>query len=607
MESVHHRPGQGKVLVTPLQATWSRSWSPFTTTDLTAGYERIGSLLVPEETSLGVFYLFSRILQSIGPSSNIPIDRVQNLYRFGARATRVRGNHQLALGIETLRRHVNGFESNDHRGTVSFRADFGRGALDNLLAGTPSQYRLATGNAHRGFRNRAFLGYLHDNWRVSSALTVDLGLRFEPVIRPDEVDGLTPIPYDDDLNNLAPVLGIAYRPRGRWGVFRGAYGLHYGQIFNATFMQARFNTPGVLALVLNAPDLIDPLRNLSPSDLDPTARSIQFSLDPELSTPYSHQYNFSWMMEPKPEWTVELAYVGSRSHRLLNQRYNNRAQPVEGIAQTTRTINQRRPDSGFFDILHVVNGSIGYFDAAKATLRIRDWAGLNLDCSYWLSKAIDLASDYTNTAVGRDGRNARSPSEFDIWGHMKGPSDFDQSHAVLARLTYSLPGRRTLPRRIRSVLGGWQGNSVILWKSGTPFGVRSGSDSPGVGNVDGAGSDRPNLVDTSILGRTVNDPDTAAMMLPPSAFEFIRPTDRSGNLGRNTFRKDGIWNVNLALSRRLLLPGKNALLIRAESLNLLNHPQFAEPDINLASRTFGAITNTLNDGRTFRFTLHLAF
>lgn len=587
--------------------TWNRAWSPYTTVDLTAGYERIGSLLVPEETSLGPFYLFSRILQSIGPSSSMPIDRVQNLYRTGARVSRLHGNHDLSMGVETLRKQVNGFESNNHRGTFSFRADFGRNALANLLAGTPSQYRFAVGSAHRGFRNWSFLAYLRDSWKVTSALTIDLGLRYEPVGRPGEVDNLTRIPYDGDLNNFAPSLGFAYRPRGRWGVLRGAYGLQYGEIFNATFMQARFNTPGVLSLVVNAPDLLEPLRELEPADLDPTARSIHYSLDPDLSTPYSHQYNFSWSFEPVRDWTLELGYVGSRSHRLLNQRYNNRARKVDGIAMTTRTINLRRADSRYFDVLHVLNGSIGYFDAAKATLRVPSWAGLNLEASYWLSKAIDLAADYTNTAGGRDGRNGRSPSEFDVWGYMKGLSDFDQPHALMARLTYALPGRRALPRGLRSLLGGWQGSSVILWKSGTPFGIRSGSDSPGVGNVDGAGSDRPNLVDPSILGRVVNHPDTAFQMLPPSAFDYIRPTDAAGNLGRNTFRKDGVWNANLALSRRILLPRKASLLLRAESLNLLNHPQFAEPDINLASRTFGAITNTLNDGRTFRFTLQAAF
>lgn len=589
------------------RVTWNRSWSPYTTTDLTAGFERVGSLLVPEETSLGPFYLFSRILQSIGPSSSIPIDRAQNMFRYGGRLQRVAGNHTISLGGEALRKQVNGSESNNHRGTFSFRADFGRNAVANLLAGTPSQFRFALGNAHRGFRNSYWAGYVQDSWKLSPRVTLQLGLRFEPTGSPAEVGGLSDIPYDSDLNNLAPSLGFAYRPGSRLGVIRGAYGLQYGQLFDATYMQARFNTPGVLGVVINAADLLEPLRELEPSDLDPTARSIRYTLDPDLSTPYSHQYNLSWTFEPRRDWALEFGYVGSRSHRLINQRYTNRAQPVPGIPQVTRTINARRADPRYFDVLHVLNGSIGYYDAAKATWRARRWAGLDLEASYWWSKAIDLASDYTNTGVGRDGRLGRSPNEFDVWGYMKGVSEFDQPHAVLWRLNYSMSPMRWLPPPVRSVLGGWQASSVVLWKSGTPFSVRSGSDSPGVGNVDGAGSDRPNLLDASILGQSVNHPDTSRNLVPRSAFAFIAPTDSGGDLGRNTFRKDSVWNVNLALSKRVLLVRKSSLLFRAESLNFLNHPQFAEPDINLASRTFGAITNTLNDGRAFRFTLQVTF
>ena len=589
------------------KVTWNRSWSPHTTTDITAGYERVGSLLVPEETSLGPFFLFSRILQSIGPSSSIPIDRAQNLFRLGARAQRIGGNHNILIGMESLRQQVNGSESNNHRGTFSFRADFGRNAVENLLAGTPSSYRFAIGSTHRGFRNSALTAYIQDHWKVGPRVTLQIGLRFEPVGRPDEVNGRSEIPYGSDMNNLAPSLGFAYNPGKGLGVLRGAYGLQYGELFNTTYMQARYNTPSVLTVVVNAADLIEPLKEFSASDLDPSARSIRYGLDPELSTPYSHQYNFSWAFESNQDWALEAGYVGSRSHKLLNQRYTNRGQPVPGVEQVTRTINQRRSDPNYFDVLRVLNGSIGYFDAAKLTWRARNWAGLSLEASYWWSKAIDLASDYTNTAGGRDGRLGRSPYEFDVWNYMKGLSEFDQPHAVLWRVDYRVPTLRNAHRAARSVLGGWQVSSVVLWKSGTPFGIRAGSDSPGIGNVDGAGSDRPNIIDPSILGQSVNHPDTSRAKLDRTAFAFIRPTDPAGDLGRNTFRKDSVWNVNVAFSRRILEHNGTSMLFRVESLNFLNHPQFAEPDVNVASRTFGAITNTLNDGRAFRFTLQASF
>jgi hypothetical protein len=53
--------------------------------------------------------------------------------------------------------------------------------------------------------------------------------------------------------------------------------------------------------------------------------------------------------------------------------------------------------------------------------------------------------------------------------------------------------------------------------------------------------------------------------------------------------------------------GEEALQFRAESVNFLNSPQFAAPGGNLTNPEFGMITNTLNDGRTFRFQLGFEF
>jgi hypothetical protein len=87
----------------------------------------------------------------------------------------------------------------------------------------------------------------------------------------------------------------------------------------------------------------------------------------------------------------------------------------------------------------------------------------------------------------------------------------------------------------------------------------------------------------------------------------MNPYEARGNLGSNTFRKGGIRNLNAALSKRWELGNSKSLTFRAESVNLLNTPQFAEPGRELTSPNFGQITNTLNDGRTFQFALYIGF
>ncbi len=585
-------------------AGWNRAWSPSTTSDFTVAFDRVGSLLVPEESSVGPLVLTGFVIEFLGPSSNIPIDRSLNQFAYAARTEHVRGNHRWTFGAEVTRRQVNGFEAESHRGLFFFRNDFGRDAITNIRLGTPSVYRVAIGHVHRGFRNWAMQYYLGDSWKVSSGLTLDLGIRYEPVSAPKEVQGLTTIPYDCDCNNLAPRFGFAYRPGKGLGIWRGSYSIQYGQIFDVTYGQARFSPPRNLNVSLQAPDFVHPLAELASTGLDPTARSTVFSMDPELATPYSHQYGLNWEASLGRGLTLDLGYVGSRTHKLLTVWYTNRARPVPGIPQTTRTVNNRRIDPRFFDNRLVVNGSRGYFDAAKAVLTVPNWKGLSMQASYWWSKAIDLGNDFSNTASGRSGRLGRSQSEFNSHAEMRAVSSFDQPHALLVRSTWETP---EFQQRAWSLIGGWSISAVFLAKSGTPFNVIAGSDGEGFGNVDGSPGDRPNLLDPGILGRSVDDPDTSAGLLPASAFAFIRPTDSAGNLGRNTFRKDGIFNINMAVSREWAAPSDMTIRLRAEGLNIFNHPQFAEPGRELTSPNFGQITNTLNDGRAFKFSLAIGF
>ena len=587
--------------------TWSKSWTPQLTGDFTAGFDRVGSRLVPDESSIGPWIRIGRELNSIGPAGRFPVDRAGNNFRYGARVRYRRGNHSFTFGGDLHRGQINGRELQDHRGRFIFRQNFGRDGVTNLRMGLASNYSIAIGDVHRGFRRWMSQIYFGDEWKASSDLTLSLGLRWEPVAKPTEVNDLTEIPYSSDLNNFAPRFGFAYRMPGRWGALRGAYGIHYGEIFTATYIQSRINPPQNITVVVQTPDLVDPLKDARPISVDPDARSVRFDVAPDLAIPYTHNYNFSWEFELANDWTLDLAYVGSRSHKLLAMFFLNRARIVEGIPQTTRTVNARRPDQRYFNFLHVTNGSRGYFDAGRATLRIPQWAGLNVEASYWWSKSIDLGGSDLNTAANANRLQTESPSEFDLHGELRSVSNFDQPHAPLFNMSYQtapLTGRWGV---IRHLFGAWQLSSVVLLKSGTPFSVQSGSDAPGFGNVDGSQSDTPIVEDASVLGRSIDDPDSSFNQLPASAFSFISPTDLRGDLGRNTFRRDGIANINMAVSKSWPLGGDNTLLFRAESLNFTNHPQFQEPGAQLAQANFGQITNTLNDGRTFRFTLRFTF
>ncbi len=585
--------------------TYARTISPSTTLDATVGYERVGSLLTQEDFPLRLAVFVSSALTSYGNGSFIPIDRSTNNFRYATQVRRQFGRHVLNLGGRLHRTQINGSEVDSHRGVFSFNTALGEDAVTNLRLGRPSNYYRSFGNVHRGFRNWSGGLFAGDRWRVSDAFTLDYGLRWGFFGRATEVDDINVVPYDDDNNNFAPRFGFAWRLPRKAGVVRSNFGVHYGRIFDVTYMQTRYNAPQSVKVVVPLPDILDPDAGIDAENLN-NIRGLIYDLDPELASPYSMQYNLSWEREIGADWTLNLGYVGSRSPKLLGQWYQNRARMVPGLEPTLSNVNERRLEESILERRRVLNGSRGYFDAAKVVLRAPSWRRFNVDASYWFSKLMDLGADYANTAAQDDSFRSRSQREDGVHQDMKALSRFDQPHAFLLRLGYETPQLDGAPRWAARALGSWTLSTVTLLKSGTPFNIETGSDAPGFGNVDGTGGDRPMLLDTSILGNTVGHPDDVLEKLPREAFGYLTPGG-AGTLGRYAFRKGPIRNINLSLARRWAVRGDAWLKLSADSINFFNTPQFAEPGDRLSDPNFGAITNTLNEGRTMRFSLEAGF
>ncbi|MCP5116031.1 MAG: hypothetical protein GY953_34825, partial [bacterium] len=216
--------------------------------------------------------------------------------------------------------------------------------------------------------------------------------------------------------------------------------------------------------------------------------------------------------------------------------------------------------------------------------------------------------NYTSTSSPLDSRNAVAQYEHLSHPDLKALSNFDQPHAFLLQLSYETPSLGGSDVWLHHLFGSWNISTVTLLKTGTPFSISTGSDAPGFGNLDGDRNDRPMLLDASILGRAIGHPDDSERLLPRSSFRYINaPEELKGNLGRNTFRKGRIGNVNAGLWKAWPLGGDWQVMLRAEAINVTNTPQFAEPGLALANPNFAQINNTLNDGRTFRFLLRLSF
>src|ERR1700756_4072434 len=96
-----------------------------------------------------------------------------------------RGTHALKIGFYFENMQYNVLERLSPNGRMSTYH-----TLNDFLTNAPDQLNaLAPGGSHEvGFREKLFAGYIQDDWRARSNLTVNLGLRYEMTTRPTDAN-----------------------------------------------------------------------------------------------------------------------------------------------------------------------------------------------------------------------------------------------------------------------------------------------------------------------------------------------------------------------------------------------------------------------------------
>jgi len=184
-----------------------------------------------------------------------------------------------------------------------------------------------------------------------------------------------------------------------------------------------------------------------------------------------------------------------------------------------------------------------------------------------------------------------------------GPSNFDIPHILAMSVGTELPfgtGKAFLGEAgplANALVGGWQFQSIVNYRSGLPFTPTVSRD---VANI-GVGGQRPNRIGSGEL----DDPtlnawfDKTAFVVPPN-FTF-------GNSGRGILRGDHQWNVDASLFKRFNVKGSAAIEFRAEAFNLLNSVYFNLPNTAIDTAAGGRVTSTSNAARTLQFGLKYIF
>ncbi len=552
--------------------------------------------------------------------------------------TILKGRHSLKLG--TLVRYYQwlGYDSQQYAGAFTFNGNdtanvklttnggttttstSGGDAFADFLLGYPSAVQRAYPATNFGGQGWYRQFFAQDDFRVNERLTINMGLRYEyspwltgyqgqvgtfdptqskPVIVGG--DGTTPdlsaqpaaarayaafgqyiqtsstagLPYNmtyPDKVQFAPRVGISYSldpttvVRAGFGIFFEPEGTS-GRV-NLNMLPFRLNetqnqtqnvapTRTLANYFLGAP-LGSALANPS---LVPTRTHLALGENIHFSMDLEHQFS--------QRDVFDIAYVGNRGVHL------NTAQDANDPAPGAGTIQTRRPYQPWGTISFNTQDLTHTYHSLQVKYDHRFSHGFGLLASYTWSKWLAYGP---TAAVGGN------------TGFEKALSAFDVPHNLALSGSYALPvgrGRMFLSKSNRFVdalVGGWQLQTIIVLRSGTPYTPSIGGDRANTG----VGGQRPNFNPTGCnasFKRSFATWFDRACYVDSAVYTY-------GTLRANTLRSDVGRQYDGSLFKNFALPGESTLNFRLEVFNIPNSVTLNAPSTNIDTTTGGQVTGT---------------
>ena len=440
--------------------------------------------------------------------------------------------------------------------------------------------------------------------------------------------------YGDGQNTIAPRIGFAWQflPHTSRMVLRGGYGTYYsrptGQAFYQNILGAPFSVFRLNAGAANANATFQapfpqpfPTPESFPSfpAYSPTTTTTVYSVAPGFRPAMIQQYSLNVQAELHEGWLLEVGYVGTRGTHLVRQRSLNQAlsasanRPIRGVGtNSVANIPSRVPIPGVppDSLVEMESEGSSWYNGLEASLTKRLSHGLQFLASYTFSKTLDTdGADINSTSSGNALTLGDQNSPRQRWGR----ASFDRTHRFVFSETWSLPSPSAGLRR--AILGGWDFASIVTIQSGSALTIADTN----ANNVFGISADRAQLSGTCSKNQLVkggsaqsklNGYFDASCFTTPPIIGADGIGTAFGNSATGIVDGPGQANLDLAFSKSLMLNWpleKSSLQFRAEFYNALNHPQFANPDTNFTSPTFGVISSTAVNARVGQLAVRLAF
>src|SRR5580658_6320173 len=573
----------------------------------------------------------------LGSSGFLPSIEKQNSYVFTDNFTWIKGRHSIKIGAEIRYEQFTIFQPSASRGTMDFSSGFtdnpaaagtGGYGFASFLLGIPDNGSIV--NLHNvDYRRQIYAGYIQDDFKKSSRLTLNLGLRYELyttvkaagneqanfdfncdclVVPSGQNAQLTPTLASQliinrngspglvspDLHNFAPRVGLAYRITNNL-VFRTSYGIFYGGQENGPYSNPSpgFNPPFFVTQSFNMPCLINSA-NPNPGQMDcsiPGLNSLQqgfpanslvdpntpilFSISPKITTPFMQQWFMGFQYELPANTVLEISYVGSHGADLFGLFNGNQAVPT---ADPNSPLAGRRPDPNIDASIDTLRSNLfSNYNGLQLRLEKRFSNGLQFEFAYTYSHALDDASDASLGSQNQGDFRLQTAPYLEY-----GNADFDVRHRFVTNFVYDLPfgnGQKfgsNLTGVANQLVGNWQVTGIVTAQTGNWF--TPTDDLVNISNSDCGGAvfncARPNVV---------GNPN-GAHCLPGTLFNTCAFAPNGvegtfGNAGRNIILGPGLQNWDLSFIKEFPVREQMHFEFRAEFFNIWNHPnlQFADP------------------------------
>ena len=563
-----------------------------------------------------------------------------------------RGTHSIKFGFAFERMLYNIIEKLSPNGRMNSYP-----TLTDLLNNTPTRLNaLAPGGSNEvAIRESLFAGYVQDDWRARSNLTVNIGLRYEATTLPKDANnriqeittitncatpGVPPglnspcgpvhvnsfIASNPTTKNFEPRIGFSWDPfkNGKTAV-RGGFG-----IFDVLPLPYEFG----LNTAATAPFQIvgfDPSAQLG-SGIDPNVtfkpnaiRNRYVDQNPKRA--YVLNWNLNIQREIAPNLTALVGYVGSRSvHLSVAADDINLVPPVmtsAGILIPSNTY-QLVPNwaggnggvtpgsPGGAGIRPVVFDGESTYHGLQTQLKKTMSHGLQGQVSYTFSKCRDTSSAPVtgDTYVNSIAVPLLLSKQYRI-----GACDFDLRHVLVGTFIWDVPGPKS--GTASYVAGGWELGTIVTATSGSPFTVTigGGTDPLKTGFNGDFSMDYPNLVAgcNPTPGVTTNAKGQLLAFTPScfTAAPAVAGGVLVGNAGRNNFYGPGLTTVDFSIFKNFKFTERLKLQFRSEFFNILNHPNFAAPNFlndannSIGTSNAGVIGSTSTSSRQIQLGLKL--